>query len=593
MRKYFLVFVFLSFLPLIAEESLENPKYKIDQFYFEYVCQHKNFPTHEQLQLIEISLTPVEEGFDVYKGEGEKISVELKNIGDLKPNYFTKNVINLVAKKVVKSVQKEGYRGIVVKVDPNEIDSKGNDHRSNGRLDFTVRVAKISKVHTKALGNYVSEEESLNYSRHQKFIDKSPIQKDEYLHAESLDDYVHKVNRHPFRNIRAMIEEDDEGEDIILKYLVAEQKPWLIYVSAMNTGTHSTKKWEEVVGYINTQFTRHDDTLTLVYFTASFKSVWAITGSYQLPLPKDFYIRLTGYYNDFNASILGDLNNEFLSKEVGGELEVGNTFYQNKNFFIDAFFNSKWRNMHVENTISLINAYENFYIPEIGLRFDKNSDDESLKSTFTFGGNIPGIAGTDQSKLVTLGSPNLDKNFQMLRLRLYYSTFLRSLKPSSFPEDKTYYPPHQVLFICNGQYGFDYRIIPQEKVIYGGMFTVRGYSELITSGDTGLNSTFQYQYHIARGYANNLAYKNKLPNWDLLLSCFIDYGGTIINKHQDHEMNYSLLGSGVGLEFKLGANLVLHGQLAFPLTPFHDPVNSSYDVKKYKRRIHLNGTLLY
>ena len=584
--------LFLLLLPLflLAEETM----YKIDKCDFEYFDNDDKFPTQEKLESINIDLKRIDNGYTICrKGDKNKITVTIKHIGNLENNYFTKDVINNIANKALNEINKEGFAGVSVFVDPKQIDKFGNDLRQNGNLTFRIKVKKIKSVHTHANNEKIKEDQRINHPKHQRHLKNSPVQADSHFHKKDVDNYVHKLNRHPTRNVRAIIKEDDEGEELILKYMIKEQKPWILYVSAMNTGTYQTRKWQEVAGYINTQFTGHDDTLTLAYFTASFKNVWAITGSYQFPLPKDWYIRLTGLYNDFNASLFGLLGQEVINKETGAIFEFGNTFYQNKNLFVDIFVSTRYRYISINNQLALYQAHENFLVPEGGIRLERLSSLMDLRGTFTIGGNMPGIVGTNESKLIAFGSQSLDKDYKFMRLRWYSSYFLPH-RPKTFPKNKNYFNPHQIIFICNGQYGFNYRLIPQERVVYGGLFTVRGYPELITPGDTGINSTIQYQYHFGRTHANKMAHiKNQLPNWDVILSVFTDVGATVIDRKKVNERDQFLWGTGLGGEVKIGRNFLIHAQWGLPLVPFLDAFDSSFDVKRFKSRFHMNGTLLF
>ena len=42
------------------------------------------------------------------------------------------------------------------------------------------------------------------------------------------------------------------------------------------------------------------------------------------------------------------------------------------------------------------------------------------------------------------------------------------------------------------------RLVPNEEMAVGGLYTVRGYPESITAGDTVINGTIEYRYHLAK-----------------------------------------------------------------------------------------------
>ena len=57
---------------------------------------------------------------------------------------------------------------------------------------------------------------------------------------------------------------------------------------------------------------------------------------------------------------------------------------------------------------------------------------------------------------------------------------------------------HELYFSFRGQWALGYRLIPQFEQAAGGFYSVRGYPEAVTAGDTVFLATAEYRFHLAR-----------------------------------------------------------------------------------------------
>jgi hypothetical protein len=244
--------------------------------------------------------------------------------------------------------------------------------------------------------------------------------------------------------------------------------------------------------------------------------------------------------------------------------------------------------------------------------------------------NDSGIAGTDagirqpdinpnddntntHNGVYTLGRTGADEYFDVIRWDVYHSFYLEPLlnpeawADSSTPESSTL--AHEIVLRARGQWSDD-RLIPQALTTVGGMFSVRGYPESLTSGDTVYIASAEYVYHVPRAfpiepnpentpmfgkpfrYAPQQVYGR--PDWDLLLRAFVDYGKVMQNSSNGSTPNdddNSLLGVGLGIELLYQQNLSLRCDWGVAMES--TTRNRVDEVTEGSQQIHLSATLLY
>ena len=170
----------------------------------------------------------------------------------------------------------------------------------------------------------------------------------------------------------------------------------------------------------------------------------------------------------------------------------------------------------------------------------------------------------------------MDGRFQLLRWDVGISHYLEPLLfPKAWADPKTALSStlaHELALATRGQYGFDFRLIPQTTWQLGGLYTIRGYRQNEASGDTVYMGTAEYRFHLP----HSLPIRREplqLPvfgdfrmtpqqaygrtDWDLILSGFIDAGRAIRNRYDEGagERNNTLIGAGAGVELRIRQNI--------------------------------------
>ena len=143
---------------------------------------------------------------------------------------------------------------------------------------------------------------------------------------------------------------------------------------------------------------------------------------------------------------------------------------------------------------------------------------------------------------------------------------------------------HELLFIGKGQYAFDNRLIPNEEQAVGGLYTVRGYPESVTAGDTVVMGTAEYRFHLpklmnsesapGRLFGQPFRYRPQYEfgptDWDLVLKAFVDGARVLNTDRQPFEMDHTMFGAGIGAELSVTRRFNLRVDWGFALKDLVD-----------------------
>jgi outer membrane protein assembly factor BamA len=251
----------------------------------------------------------------------------------------------------------------------------------------------------------------------------------------------------------------------------------------------------------------------------------------------------------------------------------------------------RFANHEVDNAFAFVSGEENFVVPYIGARLERNTVEAQTNASVLFDIN-PNITDVPDDDLNTLGRLFADNEWYTLRWDAQQTFFLEPLlnrqawADPSTPESSTL--AHEVALRFRGQYALDKRLIPQEEQVAGGYYTVRGYPESVAVGDTVLLGTVEYRFHLPRALKFNeqpIELFNEpfrvVPqqpygdaDWDLILRAFFDIGRTINSERLSFERNETLIGAGVGVEFAFKINVNVRLDWGFALEDVEDEVSA-------------------
>ena len=606
--------------------------YSISSFEFVYDKPVTGAPTEEDIQKKVKLLVSLDGDTFIAGREGSQqieVAIEDLSLPSRARRNFDKSAIQAICGAIVTYMNKTaGIVGIRVLPDPKQIDQvTGKNLRppNQSTLRIVIYAPTVEQVRTLATGQRWAGEAKndrdpsmdtrIDNKRHARIRENSPLQPGvngapgDLVRKDLLDDYLYRLNRQPGRRVDAAIGSLGTPGGVSLDYLVSENRPWVAYFQLSNTGTKETDEWRERFGFAHHQITNHDDTLAIDFITAGFDASNAVVASYDRPLNRSETLRgkIYGSYSEFKASDVGFASQAFKGESwsVGGELTYN--LFQRHQVFVDAFGGARFERHHVTNNssgIQTIEGHDTFFIPYAGVRLERVSQLAASELEARLEGSVSGITESDIDAAQRLGRLNVDDTWTAFKLQASQSFFIepflyaRNWEDATGPVAKTTLA-HEGYVSARAQYAFERRIIPQDEITVGGLYTVRGYPESLTAGDNAVIGTVEYRFHLPRvlgtaepGTLFNRPFRYRpeqeygRPDWDLIFRGFVDAGYVTNSHRQSFERDETLVGAGVGVELDVKQNLSVRMDWAIAL---RDAGSTSSGAT----RVHFVLTLLY
>lgn len=583
-------------------------RYPVSQLVFTYAKDHRDHPPIDKAKHLFVTLGKTDGGYTAPTAGIPDVTLDLRLDNTFpKGTWFDGSALRLIGQSIVEYLADQKILGVYVRVSPQQIDNRGQDLRplDQASLDFVVTTLEVGKVQASA-----RESSSANY---QRIADESPLQgadaknaqEGDLLRSEILNDYIYFLNRYPNRRVDVSIDPLGGGNQAIVDYLVTEKKPWRAYAGISNTGAEGMNKWVENIGFVTTQLTNHDDTLAVDASSDSFDNYYSWGVTYHAPLfglPRWRWL-INANQNRFTSAELGIEKYDFTGMQTAVRAELKYNFYQHKDAFYDAFASLQYRNVHTDNHKIPIQQKQKFLIPMLGLQFQQLRPASQVTALFEVQRNVQGYAGQKDHEALELGRVNVDNDWTLLSWQSYNSFYVEPLIDRWFGKNKgspaTYI--HEAILNFCGQYAFDYRLFPQIQSVVGGLYTVRGYPQDYTAGDSTFYATAEYACHFPRALAPVGTPKHRLfgkpfryapeepgglTDWDFIIRSFFDFGRVINNKREIYEHDVSLLGTGLGAELVIWNNFFLRADWGVAL-------KEAPGVTKRSQQWYLSMTFVY
>ncbi len=595
--------------------------YRVTAFEIEYEEAVPGLPEPDEiLAEAPVLLTPSDEGWLRPDPEDEVVEIRLAEVAefDEAQQRFSGEALRAVSTQLLNYMVAQDIMGVVVLPDPVDIHPETwQDRRRDDRtaLRMLIIVARVGDVRTIGSGERVPDAERIDHPAHARIRRLAPVQAgDRPLRRSEIATYMHHLNRHPGRRVDVAVSEGEADDEVILDLMVAENRPWMLFAQASNTGTEATTKWRQRFGFAHNQLTGRDDILNVQYITGNFDEVHSVMGFYDTPVGDLDWLRFefSGSWGEFDASEVGLAGEPFEGEQwmIGAELAA--TVLRHREMFVDLFAGAQWHHLRVENPFALPAVGEDdLFMPHIGARLERRTRTTSLNAEVRTSFNLPGVANTEDEpgRLQSLGRLDPDRNFTILSWDGRYEFYLDPIfHPDSWedPDSPHATLAHRMLFRLGGQTAFDRRLVAQQQRVAGGLHSVRGYPESVVAGDTALIASAEYNFHLPRmlqrdpepGELFGQPFR-RVPDqpygradWDLIFRTFIDGGWTWQSDRRDFERNQSLLGTGVGLELMILQNASLRADWGVALLDVDDAFGRSM-VTSGSNRFHLQFTLFY
>jgi len=645
---------------LLLPENEKPKTFRIGALELAYAREHPDQPSLAGLVPISLELRRTDAGWDApLAGEpSERMEVGGPNSPALD---LEAGALVRVLSELVSRLHATGLYGVDVRPSPVDFDLENErDLRPPGRdaLAVVISVGRISQIRTVAVGDRVQGDWKIDNEIHTRIRESSPLQPagvgdedaTDLLDRHALEDYLYRLNRHSGRRVEAALSPGEEPGKVVLDYRVLESKPWYAYAQVTNTGTRRTNSWQTRLGYTHRQLSDRDDILSIEWLNVGLDDINALSARYQAPvfgkgrpqwmskrrgdpewfdwIPREsipwWGVDRMRWEIDFamsksqagNASTQLNLaNDRVTSTQYQYGARVIHETFQHRNLFIDLWGGLSLRDLEVKNRTGAITGDALLVLPKIGIHAERINQVSNLLLDVSIQAQLNGI---DSSNRDALGRDATDDRYQIINFNFGYTTFLEPLlRPKAWRDPATHSSStlaHEISIGIRGQYGFDYRLIPQSNATIGGLYSVRGYGQSVAVGDTIAIGSFEYRFHIPRALpirreplripliGDFRATPQQVygrPDWDLILRAFVDVGRSIRNERSKItggaiEQNQTLLGAGLGADLQIRSNLRARLDWAVPLLDTNGRItNGANHADITSSEIHVLFSILY
>lgn len=611
----------------------QTPEFQVSEFILNFDRETPGLPTTDEL-LAEstVNLNHVADSITTGDPDASPITIAALNESlRAAPAKFSRQALEAVNRSIVRALRARGYIGVLVATSPDDLSIDVQDPAaelaapanlwtdlrpgSSGPIRIAVYTARVVQVRTVASGDRVPADKGVDNPTHARIRENSPIQAasdstepgSDTLRRDLLDDYTFRLNRHPGRRVDVAVSTAEAPGDVVLDYLVRENKPWFIFGQIANTGTRQTNEIRERIGFINNQLTGNDDILVIDFVTAGFGGTHGVVGSYEFPIAERLRLRTYAAYSKFDASQVGlaDESFEGESWSVGGDLSWN--FFQRRDLFIDFITGLRWETLSTDNQAVDVTGSDSFFLPSLGLRLERFTDEAATTAFARIEWNLDDIAATGNPSLENLGRTDPDAEFAVFQWGFEQTLYLEPLLDADrFNAGKSTLA-HEIALRFRAQNSLGARLAPTFQDVVGGMDTVRGYPESAVAGDNVYVGTAEYRLHIPRllepyderpdsppmVFGNPFRVRPHTryarPDLDVIAKAFLDVGRAENQDRQPFETDETLIGAGVGLEMLVGRNINLRLDFGVALREIEEPTQ----VTAGSTRLHFVFTLLF
>ena len=599
----------------------QGPFYPVTRFALRYMRGHPDLPKLDTLERVTFTLGRRDGRFVAPAAGDATVRTSIARLARDEPRAFSAQAVQHVLEAMRDALTERELMGVYVAPDPRDLGEDGRDLRpaDRGALRLVITVGRVTDLRTVAAGERIDEDARINHPAHRAIRQRSPIQPaqpaddvpGDLLRRDVIDEYVYHLSRHPGRRADVTLSAAERPSGVTLDYLITENKPWAAYAQLSNTGTAQTDRLREQFGFFHNQLTGNDDIFQIEYLTAAFDESNAVRASYEAPLfdAERMRWRVHASWSDYTASDVGFFNDTFTGTtyDYGGALEAN--LFQHDNLFVDAFAGARVLDVAVDNTVpGLERGREQFLLPHVGLQLEQRAEWYDNFGRVQLEWHTQNVMSLDEAELGQLGRPSPDAQWAVLSWNLQHAVFLEPLlnpkawRDPSTPASSTL--AHEVSARFRGQHAFGSRLIPQLEQVAGGLYTVRGYPESVTAGDTVLIGNLEYRFHVPRVFEIEQKprdlfggpfrfapqYVYGAPDWDLAPRVFLDAGYVIGNSNAGSGAvpNETLVGTGVGFDVSYKRNFRFSLDWGWSLTRLENGQRDSGE-----ERLHFVVTVLY
>ena len=568
--------------------------YAVWPFEVAYQVGHSDLPSAGSFAHLELTLGRNDTGWTRAVGDGTDVSTTLSQLNLGGAMRYDADAIREIGAAIAAYLIDQDLMGVGVQPLATQIPTAGPDAGADLRqggteLTLVVTISRVGEVRTIARGDRVDDTTSENHPEHEHIAEGSPVQAAEgeegegtLLRRGQMDDYLHRISRHPGRDVEVSVAASSNLGDVNVDYIVTEAKPWTAWFQYGNTGTKNEGYQRYRAGFWTSQLTGNDDIFSIQYGTSNLHDTNMVIGSYEAPLSEDGRLRwgADGSWSQYFADEFGVGPTPFSDAFTGFSWSGGGkliwNIHQDGPLFVDLVGGARLQHLGVNNRVILLNEVSeqaSFVIPYGMLQMDRLGEWSNAQLSVGVDGNV---LSHDEETLLRLGlasnSPNVADTWVRLNWYGSFSTYLEPLlngdawNDPSTPESSTLM--HELAFVTSGQYSFGSRLLPPFQSVAGGPGTNRGYPVSVAAGDNAVNITGEYRFHVpqmfgiqsepgtlfGQPFRHAPQHVYGRADWDLSLLGFVDWSWLTQNDKQFYEFDQTLLSAGIGLDFRLKQN---------------------------------------
>jgi len=391
----------------------------------------------------------------------------------------------------------------------------------------------------------------------------SPVKAGKVADGRKLNEYVNLLNLNPDRYVSAVVTKGQERESLSLGYDVYEANPWHFYIQVDNSGSEQ-RRWSPKFGVINTNLTGRDDRLSAMYQVAVDENLdenYAMFGSYEFPLfTQRLRLKLYSGYSkyDIDPEGAGGWNFRGHGSFTGAVLRYN--IFQHDGWFFDVLTSVSHERSKI--TSSLFNSVlgSKVWMDLWGIGLNVHRLDDMSRTSFLFD-RIESISGSSDSAFDDARA-GADSDFNIYTVSAAHRQYLDPDKIQRMVGSAWWIHPNQ-------------RMVPARMMVFGGLYSVRGYKEHEVVADGGTLLSLQYEYDLVKHYESQLEPESVSVEKPFLRRfaplVFFDLGRAETRHATDDENNIDELASvGVGTAVELGDNFEADIYYGWPLRSTED-----------------------
>jgi len=570
--------------PESAGQGTDQKTYPISKIVFQYDQEHPKHIGIEELENVSVQLWE-KDGVLYGKESDSRKSVEM-TVGDInhsgKSMLFTQSALQAIIQSTFAYFHDRDINWVMVYIPSDEIGKYGTDLRS--AQDTTLAIS-ISTPVVKGTSVSFADPSRSNSKLTQKIYDNLPASlpdpstgyPGDFINSNALNNYLHALNRHSERRVDLEIGPTALPGEVAFDFVVTQNRPYHFYVNANNNVPKPIHRWQESVGFIQTQLSGNDDILKLDASSDSFDQFYTVDASYEAPFGKSIKHRwqISGSFSRFISAEFALPQNLFVGTQTIGNLEIISNVWQKGKLFLDLVIDLQYRHIHNHGHFLFSSATKNFILPAIGLKAIRLKRESKFIASLSVQSTMSSLFWDVSHNLEDLGRLDPSKNWAIVQGGLYGSFYLEPFFPNY-----TKQLINEIVFMGQFQTAFNQRLIPQLEGILGGLYTVRGYPQSTIAGDNLYLGSLDYRIHIPgflapRSNGSVCLFGKKLRwapaqcggdvDWDFIIRGFLDAGGTTVNHPILFEKNYFIMGTGAGAELVVWHNIFLRADWGMAL----------------------------